>query len=398
MSNLPFSSEEDSFGFSKYIEFGAGEESENSGLTFDGLTLDVNGEIIVKDKVDPSNQIDWSSLILQDAEAQLRLQIAEKETIVASQAEQLRKTAEELRKTNAALKNATALNSETETDRQHFKETKQIYLQTVEKQKIDIADLRKQKDLGYLLDRVCAEAAQLLLKDPAFVKSFEETKQCRAHVLSIDIRRSTDLMLRGKTPELYAAFLNNVCSRLGGAVKAHFGVIDKFTGDGLLAYFPEFFSGKDAGYRALAAAQECHEIFTDAYRTNRDCFTVALKDVGLGIGIDFGEVHLLRVTNELTVVGAPVVYACRLSGAPAGKTYMNHSAAAELEKCKTRVFEAKEVEFMVKNEGVVICYDASIIHTRYEPSVPNWIAPILEKPIEERVAEVEPAQNENNLT
>jgi len=137
-------------------------------------------------------------------------------------------------------------------------------------------------------------------------------------------------------------------------VKENYGVVDKFTGDGLLAYFPDFFSGKDAGYRALAAAHACHSTFNRCYKASRTSFNVTLKDVGLGIGIDFGEVHLLRITEELTVVGSPVVYASRLSGAPAGHTYMNHSAVASLVDRSPEAFTANEVDFEVKHEGTVV--------------------------------------------
>jgi len=162
-------------------------------------------------------------------------------------------------------------------------------------------------------------------------------------------------------------------SQLVGVIKDNYGVVDKFTGDGLLAYFPDFFTGQDAGYRTLAAAQACHSVFAQLYREARNSFTVTLKDVGLGIGIDFGEVHILRVTGELTVVGAPVVYACRLSGAPAGHTYMNHSAVAQLNsRCQT-VFAANEVDFDIKHEGLVLCQDVTLAHISYEPALPDWV-------------------------
>ena len=187
----------------------------------------------------------------------------------------------------------------------------------------DFGALQKQKDLGYLLERVSPSAADRLLKDESLVKCFEEARTCDAFVLSIDIRRSTDLMLRGKTPQLYAEFLDATCTRIVEKVKCNFGVVDKFTGDGLLAYFPLFFTGIDAGYHTLAVAQACHKAFAELYRSERHRFSVALKDVGLGIGVDFGPVHLCRITRELSVVGSPVVYACRFSGAPAGHTYVN---------------------------------------------------------------------------
>jgi class 3 adenylate cyclase len=53
---------------------------------------------------------------------------------------------------------------------------------------------------------------------------------------------------------------------------------------------------------------------------------------GLGIGIDFGEVSVVDVNGELTVVGSPVVYACRLAAAPAGVTLLNEQAYQELSR------------------------------------------------------------------
>lgn len=295
--------------------------------------------------------------------AKLRQQIAEKEAELTKQNAELGRELQKTRDEKAASE------AEQQKLEKHFKALSEGYA----KQKDELTELQKRKDLGYLLGRVCIEAAERLLRDKDFVKRFEEAKRCNAFVLAIDIRRSTDLMLRGKTPKHYADFLNNISSQLVAVIKDNYGVVDKFTGDGLLAYFPEFFTGLDAGYRALAAAEACHSIFVQAYREARSSFTVALKDVGLGIGIDFGEVHVLRVTGELTVVGAPVVYACRLSGALPGHTYMNHSAVAELAARCPKVFATNEVEFDVKHEGLIICQDVTLAHTRYEPSLPDWL-------------------------
>ena len=44
-----------------------------------------------------------------------------------------------------------------------------------------------------------------------------------------------------------------LCEELKGLISDRFGIVDKFTGDGLLASFPDFFSGPDAGYRAISA-------------------------------------------------------------------------------------------------------------------------------------------------
>jgi hypothetical protein len=72
-------------------------------------------------------------------------------------------------------------------------------------------------------------------------------------VLSVDIRRSTELMLKARTAEKFAEFITGLSIELTTIVLNSFGVFDKLTGDGILAFFPDFFSGPDAAYRVVAA-------------------------------------------------------------------------------------------------------------------------------------------------
>ncbi len=69
--------------------------------------------------------------------------------------------------------------------------------------------------------------------------------------MSIDIRRSTDLMLKAREPRLFADFVTGLCSKLKNLIVNNYGVFDKFTGDGVLAFFPDFYSGPDAGLLAV---------------------------------------------------------------------------------------------------------------------------------------------------
>src|SRR5205823_4548279 len=135
------------------------------------------------------------------------------------------------------------------------------------------------------------KAVERLLNDEDFVKNFDGNHP--AFVMSVDIRKSTDLMLKAKDPELFVSFITRLCSGLGDAVFANHGVFDKFTGDGILAFFPDFYSGQDAAYLVVRAAAVCHLVFDEQYRRHRHCFNCVLKDAGLGIGIDFGSVAMV---------------------------------------------------------------------------------------------------------
>jgi class 3 adenylate cyclase len=149
--------------------------------------------------------------------------------------------------------------------------------------------------------------------------------------------------------------------------------VDKFTGDGILSFFPEFFSGKDAGYYALSAADGCHSIFQKHYRAQRNSFRSVLKDIGLGIGVDYGECQLVQVAGSLTIVGSPVVYACRLGGAPAGKTLLNQPAYEVISERHGGLVLLDETSIEIKHEGVLVAYAATLSRRDYKPVQPAWI-------------------------
>jgi class 3 adenylate cyclase len=188
-------------------------------------------------------------------------------------------------------------------------------------------ELAKKYELNYLLRNVEKAARSVLLRDTEFVKQFEEASEM--FVMSVDIRRSTELMLKPTNPDLFAKFITRLCEELRQLIWNNHGVFEKFTGDGILAFFPRFYSGVDAGYFAINAASQCHRAFEQVHDEHRYCFDTVLKDVGLGIGIDYRMSHLVRQWDSLTIVGKPVVYACRLGGAPPGRTLLNQQAYAE---------------------------------------------------------------------
>lgn len=232
--------------------------------------------------------------------------------------------------------------------------------------------LLKKEQLSALLDRVNTQAQTLLLDSTAFQEKFLQPMVWNAYVISVDIRRSTELMLKARSPQLYAEFITRLTITMMEIVKNYYGIFDKFTGDGILAVFPEFFSGPDAGYLTITAAAKCHEIFNETYRDSRKCFNSILRDVGLGIGIDYGPVSTVRMAGGITVVGAPVVYACRLAGGPAGKTLLNQPAyEAIISKFSKNVF-IQEMEIEIKHEGSTLAYEVCLNGSVLQPSKPSW--------------------------
>ncbi len=201
--------------------------------------------------------------------------------------------------------------------------------------------------------------------------SSEESFHC--YVITVDIRRSTELMLKAKSSMHFQQFIVRLCEGLKAIILSNYGVFDKFTGDGVLAFFPNFHSGKDAGQLALKTAFEAHQFFDAHYRKNRNCFSTILRDVGLGIGIDYGEANLVRI-NSFTVVGHPVVYACRLSSANPGETLINQPAYEDIQSKYPGMFNIEETSLNIKTDGNIVVYKATSNGSELKPMIPAWAA------------------------
>ena len=244
----------------------------------------------------------------------------------------------------------------------------------LEQLKQTVAKLKDAEQLSFLLSRVNQEAKRALLESPEFRAEFASNRECNAFVMSVDIRRSTELMLKARTAEQFASFITTLCAKLIDSVLECYGVLDKFTGDGILAFFPEFFSGPDAGYYVLLAADRCHRAFEQIYHDYRTAFNSILKDTGLGVGIDYGATRLVQMAGGLSVVGPPVVYACRMGGAPAGKTLLNQPAYEQISRRFSPNCFLHETEIEIKHEGATLAYEVSLSKQTIDPQRPNWCA------------------------
>jgi class 3 adenylate cyclase len=246
--------------------------------------------------------------------------------------------------------------------------------------------LEQKTILSCILSNIRHDAQEKIFQSDRSKDLFEKTTLCESYVLAMDIRRSTELMLKARGPELFAQFIRGLCCRLSDIIIGNYGVFDRFTGDGILAYFPDFYSGPDAGLLALDCAWRAHEFFAGHYRAHRHCFTSVLNEIGLGIGIDFGKTYMVKIQDSLTLVGTPVVYACRLSGANPGETLLNQPAYEIVFEKYRGFFNFSETLLRVKNEGDTVAYRIASNKAPYSPQKPDWDA--LTEQFSARISEI----------
>lgn len=242
-----------------------------------------------------------------------------------------------------------------------------------EKQAIEqnFNELKQKYNLKNIVSRVLPNAEKKILKEKDFAIKFQPGSKCKAVVISIDIRQSTQLMLNANSNELYSQFISEFCIGLSHIIRQNYGIFDKFTGDGILAFFPDFYSGEDALLYAIKSAFDAHNLFKTHYAAKRDHFDIIRSDIGLGIGIDYGEVTITTIFDGLTVVGKPVVFACRLSSAPSGITLLNQGAYNLVNKSYSSFIETSEYELEIKHGDKVLCYKVENISYK-KSNKPDW--------------------------
>ena len=237
-------------------------------------------------------------------------------------------------------------------------------------------DLEKQLKLVKYIKRVNELAADKILDDKNFADKFINTQDFCAVILSVDIRRSTELMLKCKSAEVYVEFISVLAEEFENAVKNRFGVYDKFTGDGFLSFFPDFYSGKEALVNAVLCAADCKEIFDTVFDEYKENFDLGQTVTGIGGGIDVGRVYAEGGEVEYSVVGAPVVYACRFSSAPSGHLYLTENAKSAMDLVNGGRFSLSETSIPIKHENNMRAFDIfleEVFPEKISCSLPDWI-------------------------
>lgn len=152
-------------------------------------------------------------------------------------------------------------------------------------------------------------AIEALARRPLLTGEHEVT------VLFADLRDFTGLRER-LGGEAVAALLNAWFDRAVGQVFAHGGAVEKFMGDGLLAWFGAPQGGEDHAARAVRCALAL-QVELGAF--NEELAAKGQRPLGLSVGLHTGRVLLSEIGSqarrELTLLGEAVDVAVRLEAA-----------------------------------------------------------------------------------
>jgi class 3 adenylate cyclase len=139
-------------------------------------------------------------------------------------------------------------------------------------------------------------------------------KRQRVCVLFADIRGFTARSEKSR-PEDIIELLNGYFAQMTEAIHKHGGVVDKFIGDGIMAFFGAPQALEHPQRKALEAAQE---MLLRLHSFNSALAARNVEPVAIGIGIHAGEVVLgyigSEARHEYTAIGDTVNAASRLEG------------------------------------------------------------------------------------
>jgi len=133
-------------------------------------------------------------------------------------------------------------------------------------------------------------------------------------ILVSDVRNFTTLTERSDPLQLIA-LLDEYFAAMTEIIFRHNGIVDKFIGDGILAYWGAF---TPAVNHAAEAAQTALEMIARVEELNREWAAQGREQIAIRIGVNTGTVIFGNIGSgkkiEFTVIGDAVNVAARLEG------------------------------------------------------------------------------------
>jgi class 3 adenylate cyclase len=191
-------------------------------------------------------------------------------------------------------------------------------------------------------------------------------------VLSVDIRKSTYYLENCDDPKNFEKLINEINKAILQCIKEYNGIPDKFTGDGFLIYFTEDYSENDYCVHGLLCAQEIINKLIIVFERNEPNFLKFPFETGVGIGVDIGNVGLIKINNDATCLGNCIVNACRICSSSNNNILVNSFAYHKIKrKHPYFILNSSRIPSDYKNSVEIAVYNV-IIDEKYNYSKPKW--------------------------
>ncbi len=147
----------------------------------------------------------------------------------------------------------------------------------------------------------------------------DEISRSRTIVVVGDIRKSQDLMTYSLSADYFRDRMIEFSQQSRTLIKKNFGIFDKFTGDGFLAYFNDYVcnqAGQDFIACFLDFAREIMEFSSDHFsRWTKSIRKLPIGSSGLTLGADIGQIEYKEIEGHLLAIGDTIVWANRMCSA-----------------------------------------------------------------------------------
>lgn len=189
---------------------------------------------------------------------------------------------------------------------------------------------RRERLSRYLSEPVIAEILAGQTQEPAAGKSRTMT------LLFTDIRGFTSL-LELLSPEQAVEMLNDYFTEMVEEIHAELGTLDKYTGDGLMAFWGAPKAQEDHALRAVRAAlrmQKRMPGLIERWRREKRSFAERAGELAMGIGVHSGDAVVGTIGSpkryEYTAIGDAVNLSARIQGLAAGGEILVSKATLDL--------------------------------------------------------------------